>query len=226
MDPASNNVSQAYGGGILDSIAGHHSALHQQQHHAHDITHIATIRENDHQSLSSRSTHLSLRTRMNAEERMQQRSRQRLTSGVVSAFKLGSYTRNDFVAFINEKLAPFVTRYRSALPAHLCNEPIRFVMDNASIHHGDAVVQALQAINMLPVYLPPYAPTFNPCENVFHTIKSRLRHQCGAVQLETTTHLRKVVMDAVRNVTWGHIGAYYGHCGYRPRPASLANVQN
>lgn len=128
-------------------------------------------------------------------------------------FKQGSFSRVDFVAFVQGELKRFVKQYREQLPTTLRRRKIRFVMDNASIHHGADVEQALRNLNMEPVYLPPYGPTMNPCENVFHGIKSMLRSS-HCTPLDKTIGLKKRVISSLIHSA-RHIDAYYNHCGYR-----------
>ncbi|MCO6475495.1 MAG: transposase [Phaeodactylibacter sp.] len=41
---------------------------------------------------------------------------------------------------------------------------IGIVLDNASIHHSKAVLQAAISLNIHFIFLPPYAPKYNPIE--------------------------------------------------------------
>jgi hypothetical protein len=60
------------------------------------------------------------------------------------------------------------TEFGIAVRCHgVRGEPSRskyLVMDNASIHKGPAVTAALAALNVEPVFLPPYSPELNSCE--------------------------------------------------------------
>jgi transposase len=44
-------------------------------------------------------------------------------------------------------------------------------MDNASIHRGDLVDETLEALGIIPLYVPPYSPWFNPIEKCFSSVK-------------------------------------------------------
>ena len=52
------------------------------------------------------------------------------------------------------------------------------VMDNASIHHSARVKRMCQEAGVLLIYLPPYAPDFNPIEELYtwYKIKFRFRN--------------------------------------------------
>ena len=85
------------------------------------------------------------------------------------------FTRERFVAFLETEFAMAVRRHRATLlPRARRAEPLYLVMDNASIHKGPAVTAALAALNVEPVFLPPYSPELNPCELVFSMVKGKL----------------------------------------------------
>ena len=47
------------------------------------------------------------------------------------------------------------------------------IMDNASIHHVDGIVQMIQDAGALVLFLPPYSPDQNPIEEAFSKVKSK-----------------------------------------------------
>ena len=49
------------------------------------------------------------------------------------------------------------------------------VMDNASIHHVDSVVETILSVGALVRFLPPYSPDMNPIEEVFGEVKHLLQ---------------------------------------------------
>lgn len=51
------------------------------------------------------------------------------------------------------------------------------VMDNASWHHDQAIYDAVKRRGVLPLYLPPYSPDFNPIEAYFGDLKKHIRRQ-------------------------------------------------
>ena len=46
------------------------------------------------------------------------------------------------------------------------------IMDNASIHHADQVINSLKDLGVLVYFLPPYSPDLNPIEELFSKVKS------------------------------------------------------
>ncbi len=53
---------------------------------------------------------------------------------------------------------------------------------NASIHHVDDVVHAIQSVGALVHFLPPYSPDLNPFEEVFAKLKTNFRGNKLAIQ--------------------------------------------
>ena len=45
------------------------------------------------------------------------------------------------------------------------------LLDNASIHRGNAVMKTLEEMGVIPLYVPPYSPWFNPIEKCFSSVK-------------------------------------------------------
>jgi hypothetical protein len=129
------------------------------------------------------------------------------------AWKKGSFKRVDFVKYVEDELGPFMVEYRAALPAELRNEPIHYVMDNASIHKGDAVKDALAKIGLTATYLSPYSPVFNPCELIFGKVKRTIRADERVA--EDSDQLHDFVMDGLARVSDQDIAGFYRHCGLR-----------
>jgi transposase len=50
-----------------------------------------------------------------------------------------------------------------------------FIMDGAKIHCHKNIVRYLRSVGIIPIFLPPYAPFFNPIELIFGYIKKDLK---------------------------------------------------
>ena len=50
------------------------------------------------------------------------------------------------------------------------------VMDNAAIHHVEAVIDLLIAAGILIRFLPPYSPDLNPIEEAFSKVKAYVKN--------------------------------------------------
>ena len=53
------------------------------------------------------------------------------------------------------------------------------VMDNASIHVHEIVVELCELYGVRVLYLPPYSPRYNPIELAFSILKSWIRRNFG-----------------------------------------------
>ena len=53
-------------------------------------------------------------------------------------------------------------------------------MDNARCHVSHKTREALMELGFRGITLPPYTPTFNPCEKFFLALKGKLRMELAA----------------------------------------------
>ena len=99
------------------------------------------------------------------------------TSGVV-AYDLvqGSVNGEKFLEFIQGKLVPEMLPYDGENPRSI------LVMDNCAIHHVQPVLETLQQMGILTLFLPPYSPDMNPIEEMFSYIKYYLRDHDHVLQ--------------------------------------------
>ena len=75
-----------------------------------------------------------------------------------------------------EKFGRFVQHLSSHLHTFDGTAPRSIVvLDNASVHHADGVVDKLQSTGALVHFLPPYSPDLNPIEATFSKVKSILK---------------------------------------------------
>ena len=71
-----------------------------------------------------------------------------------------------FLDFLYTQLLPLL------MPFDGINHNSIVVLDNASIHHTDAAVNAICGVGALVRFLPPYSPDLNPIECVFGEVNS------------------------------------------------------
>lgn len=92
--------------------------------------------------------------------------------------------------------------------------PLFLVMDNASIHKGPIVQEALAQVSprLQVAYLPPYAPTFNPIELVNAQLKRGIQGRRENLQ---EGELETAIGEEVGKVKEEQIKAYYGVEGYK-----------
>jgi transposase len=84
------------------------------------------------------------------------------------------------------------------------------IMDNASIHEGEKVRQAIEAKGCHLLFLPPYSPDFSPIEEAFSKFKAILR-RIGA---RTPQELQEAIIYALQEITAKDARGWFRHCGY------------
>lgn len=84
------------------------------------------------------------------------------------------------------------------------------VMDNLSSHKVKGVVEMIEAVGAQVWYLPPYSPDFNPIEQMWSKVKSRLR----AYAARTKNTLVNAIGKAIQQVAPQECVNYFRHCGY------------
>ena len=73
----------------------------------------------------------------------------------------GSVDGDTFHAFVHSKLLPLLMPFNGKNPHSVV------VMDNASIHHVDGIMELITGVGALLIFLPPYSPDYNPIEEAF-----------------------------------------------------------
>jgi transposase len=110
----------------------------------------------------------------------------------------GSVDGVTFEAFIVKKLVP-------RLWENAC-----VVMDNARIHLGTMVKEAIENVGAKVIYLSPYSPEFSPIENFWSKVKAILRK----LKARTYKDLIDGIFDAMLTVTQQDIHNWFTHCCY------------
>lgn len=75
----------------------------------------------------------------------------------------GGTTKERFTEYLKNKLIPKLKKGSI------------IVMDNLRTHHSKEAVKIIKKAKMIPLFLPPYSPDFNPIEKMWSKIKSFLR---------------------------------------------------
>jgi len=81
----------------------------------------------------------------------------------------GTMNGDRFTHFISTCLLPVLMPYNGM------NQHSIVIMDNASIHHVDEVLQIIENAGAKVIFLPPYSPDLNPLEPVFGKVKAILK---------------------------------------------------
>ncbi|XP_062711050.1 uncharacterized protein LOC134289068 [Aedes albopictus] len=88
-----------------------------------------------------------------------------------------------------------------------------WIMDGARIHCDPNIILYLRSIGILPVFLPPYCPFYNPIELAFGMTKSRIRKAYVENKNEKLSKLALETFMALENYDCSKI---FKHCGYLP----------
>jgi transposase len=120
-------------------------------------------------------------------------------NGLVAQYSiLGAVDGLTFEAFIACKLVP-----KPLAGAYV-------LMDNCSIHKGEAIEELINQAGATLIYLPPYSPDFSPIENCWSKIKTMLR----TIGARNYANLGKAIQDAFAQVSLADILGWFTHCCY------------
>jgi transposase len=85
------------------------------------------------------------------------------------------------------------------------------VMDNRSAPKDRGVIAAVERAGAAVWHLPPYAPDFNPIEQMGSKVKEILR----PLEARSAEALLDAIGVALRAVTAADAHGWFAHCGYR-----------
>lgn len=129
------------------------------------------------------------------------------TEGIEDAYLVeGNVTGDTFLQFIQRSLLNIIQPFDGSNPKSVV------VLDNASIHHVDAVVDLITAAGALVRFLPPYSPDLNPIEEIFSQVKSYIKD--NEIIFKTTEEPRLIVASAFASITTQDCQNYIRHAGY------------
>ena len=128
------------------------------------------------------------------------------TEGVEDAYLVEGNVNGDTLQFIQRSLLNIIQPFNGSNPKSVV------VLDNASIHHVDAVVDMITATGALVRFLPPYSPDLNPIEEVFSQVKSYIRD--NEIIYQTTEEPRLIIASAFASIITQDCQNYIKHAGY------------
>ena len=91
------------------------------------------------------------------------------------------------------------------------------VLDNASIHHGEEILELADRFGVRIEYLPPYSPDLNPIEEAFSKIKHFLRQHQDYYYTndgDTGHGLLYDMYEVLDIITDDDAAGYFAHSGY------------
>ena len=81
----------------------------------------------------------------------------------------GNVNADSFEEFVERSLLPHLMPFNGINPHSIV------VLDNCSIHHVDHIVNLIEGLGVLVLFLPPYSPDMMPIEPAFSKVKSFLK---------------------------------------------------
>ena len=117
----------------------------------------------------------------------------------------GSVNGDIFLEYVQNSLKPILKPFNGV------NARSIVVIDNAAIHHIDAVCQLILSTGALLWFLPPYSPDLNPIEELFSKVKASLQNNSIAFQVTDSAH---VISAAFASVSPENCCSYIKHAGY------------
>ena len=108
-----------------------------------------------------------------------------------------------FMEFLQKQVLPILLPFDGHNPRSVV------IMDNASIHHVDAIVAAILSTGALLKFLPPYSPDLNPIEFAFGEMK-----QSNRMIFQTSLSIETILYMAFNSISKENCNQYINHTGY------------
>ena len=119
----------------------------------------------------------------------------------------GTVNGERFEKFLRDCLLQVVMPFNGSNPRSIV------VMDNASIHHVQEVIDLIeQQAQAKVIFLPPYSPDLNPVETVFSKVKGIMKANDALFQVCNSP--RALLSMAFGMVTSSDCISFISHCGY------------
>ena len=117
------------------------------------------------------------------------------TVGLLDCMTVSGGVNGDvFYEFVHTKLLPHLNPFNGS------NIHSIVIMDNASIHSVDGIVEMIQQVGAMVMFLPPYSPDFNPIEELFSKVKKTIKWYESNLQ-SSDMDMRTVIECAFCHVT-------------------------
>jgi len=102
------------------------------------------------------------------------------------------------------------------MPFNGVNPNSILVLDNATIHHVQSVLELIKEIGCLVLFLPPYSPDLNPIEETFSKIKYDLKANDSLIQKLPEEALPDMILSIFDTVSPEDSYGWFKHSGYIP----------
>jgi len=104
----------------------------------------------------------------------------------------GSVNGESFYEFIHTHLIAHLQPFNGS------NSHSVVILDNASIHHTEDAVKAIEDVGPLVHFLPPYFPDLNPVEEAFSKVKNAMKL---LEEEDTTEDIEIIALSAFATIT-------------------------
>ena len=112
-----------------------------------------------------------------------------------------------FEHFLRECLLPILMPFNGINPRSVV------VMDNATIHHIETVVDLIENQSHAKlILLPPYSPDLNPTEEVFSKVKYIMKENDQLFQVSSNPRI--LLLEAFAMITQENCPSFIRDCGY------------
>ena len=111
-----------------------------------------------------------------------------------------------FHSFVQSKLLPLLMPFDGRNPHSVV------VMDNASIHHVDGIMDLITGVGALLIFLPPYSPDFNPIEETFSKVKTLIKAYEEDLEMNHMD-MMDIILTSFSHITKEDCCNWIDHCG-------------
>ena len=118
----------------------------------------------------------------------------------------GSVDGDQFYMCIQKYLLPHLMPFNGANPHSIV------IMDNASIHHVKEVVEMIQGVGSMVIFLPPYSPDYNPIEEAFSKVKTLVEEYESNLEKDSMD-IEDIVLLAFSSITNNDCMHWTQDCG-------------
>ena len=119
----------------------------------------------------------------------------------------GTVNGSRFEKFVRKSLLQILMPYNGSNPRSI------LILDNASIHHVQGVIDVIeQQAKAKIIFLPPYSPDLNPVETVFSKVKSIMKANDALFQVCSCP--RALLSMAFGMITIDDCISFISYCGY------------
>ena len=128
-------------------------------------------------------------------------------SGIIDChIKDGAVDGDHFYLCMQQYLLPHLMPFDGKNPHSVV------IMDNVSIHHVDEVVQMIQGVGAMIIFLPQYSPDYNSIKEAFSKVKTVIKDYESSIE-SGGMNLEDIVLSSFSLITQEDRMHWIEHCG-------------